>query len=119
MILRSIITCPNCGTAKAETMPTGVPVSLWLQRVRRAAQAENRRLLCVLLLWRRAVASGSGVSHERRVDKLLRMVAGHDERYRETGCRLARERPHQRIGVVASRMRHAWPGCSLQRRHVW
>jgi hypothetical protein len=22
MILRSIITCPNCGTAKAETMPT-------------------------------------------------------------------------------------------------
>jgi hypothetical protein len=22
MILRSIVTCPNCGTAKAETMPT-------------------------------------------------------------------------------------------------
>jgi hypothetical protein len=53
------------------------------------------------------VPSDSGVSHERRADKLLRRVAGHDERQGESGCRLARERPHQRNGVVASHMRHA------------
>jgi len=35
--------------------------------------------------------------HEWRADKSLRRVAGHDERHRESGCRLARERPHQRI----------------------
>src|SRR6202035_283559 len=33
-------------------------------------------------------ASDSGVSHEWRADKLLRRVAGHDERHRESGCRL-------------------------------
>ena len=107
MILRSIITRPNCGTAKAKTMPTDACQFLYGCNGCGAAQAKSRRLLCVLLLWRRAVPSDSGVSHELRADKSLRRVAGHDERQRETGCRLARDRPHQRIGVVAPRMRHA------------
>jgi transposase len=42
-----------------------------------------------------------------RADKLRRRVARHDERHHETGCRLAREGPHQHIGVVVSHMRHA------------
>ena len=61
MILQSVITCPGCGTATSETMPTdacrffyacpGCGVTL---------RAQAGGLLCFLLLRLRAVSAGSG-----------------------------------------------------------
>jgi hypothetical protein len=42
MILESVITCPHCGTAKSETMPTdALSVFLHLHRLRHDAAAET------------------------------------------------------------------------------
>jgi len=37
-----------------------LPVLLWLQGLRREAEASRRRLLCVLLLWFRSLSSDPG-----------------------------------------------------------
>src|SRR5215469_10401812 len=49
VILESTITCPHCGTAKAETMPTDVCQFFYVHWLRRASTAEDRRLLRILL----------------------------------------------------------------------
>ena len=51
-ILRSVITCPQCGHRAEETMPTNcLSFLLRLSRVPRAAETWGWRLLCVLQLW--------------------------------------------------------------------
>ena len=56
LVLESTLTCPDCGYAKFERMPTDS--CQWL-----AIEAEGRRLLCVLLVWDREVSSGANVGH--------------------------------------------------------
>jgi len=49
--LESVLTCPHCGHARPETMPTDcLPVLLRVRTVQGVAAAEGGRLLRVLLL---------------------------------------------------------------------
>jgi hypothetical protein len=60
LILESTITCPSCGTAKAEMMPTdALPVLLRLHWLLGATASQAWRLLCVLLLRLGGLPAGS------------------------------------------------------------
>jgi hypothetical protein len=48
--LDSVITCPVCGTARTETMPTDAAGFYTMHRLRRAAAPRDRRLLFVRFL---------------------------------------------------------------------
>ena len=61
MILQSIITCPRCGTAKkGNDADPRLPIFLRVHRLRYQTAAQVRRLLCLLLLWIRALSANAG-----------------------------------------------------------
>ena len=60
MILESTITCPNCVTAKAETMPTDACQFFYDCTLWRASTTEARRLLRILFVWFCAVSAHPG-----------------------------------------------------------
>ncbi len=51
----STIICPRCGLQKHETMPTDAFRFFYVRTLSGHAQAQNGRLLCVLLLWDEAL----------------------------------------------------------------
>ena len=63
--LVSIITCPQCGHAAAETMPTDACQFFYDCRVLwHATAAEARRLLRFLLIWQRAVSAEAAAGRQ-------------------------------------------------------
>jgi hypothetical protein len=55
--LQSVITCPECGFAKEETMPTDYCQFFYTcSQLQRAPASEARRLLRILLVWQRQVS---------------------------------------------------------------
>ncbi len=65
-ILKSEITCPNCGHKKVEEMPTNACQFFYeCDNCQNGSQTKRRRLLCVLFLW------NSSLSTNSRKQKLL------------------------------------------------
>jgi hypothetical protein len=61
VITEPIITCPSCGTAKTETMPTDACRYFYECTGCDIAAPQARRLLCVLFLWLRALSPCPGL----------------------------------------------------------
>src|ERR1039457_3510790 len=73
MIDQSLITCPHCGTAKLEQMPTDAcQFFLRLYRVRSATKAQARRQLRLLLL--RPPYGSACLCDHRRDRRMERMI---------------------------------------------
>jgi hypothetical protein len=83
VIAESTITCPSCGTSKKETMPIDACQFFYDCTGCGTLLSEARRLLRVLLLWKRPVPADSGSGRERC---LLRMIAPHKAALRKVAA---------------------------------
>jgi len=59
-ILKSEITCPNCGHKKVEDMPTNACQFFYeCENCKKVLKAKRRRLLCLLFLWYSSLSTNS------------------------------------------------------------
>ena len=73
MLLDSLLTCPHCGYAKRESMPTDACLFFYqCKNCKGGIACQTRRLLRVLLVWVGAVPNGSGATatHQPQLTKL-------------------------------------------------